>query len=147
MAAAERWLPVPDWEDAFEVSSLGRVRSVRVLSLQRHPDGYPQVTLRRGGRTQLAAVHRLVMLAFAGPPPLDEDGKPMEVLHRNGKPGDPGRRNLRYGTKPENRADRERHRRGRTGKRKRKQGGTGELDGTGFLSDDPAVPVSRRAAS
>lgn len=145
---AGRWLPHPRYPDRYEVSAEGQVRRVLVLAQQQHPDGYPQVTLRDAdGRTHIEAVHRLVMEAFEGQPPLDEDGRPMEVLHRNGKRGDCRRRNLRYGTKPENRADRERHRRGRAGERKKKQRETSELDGTRFLSDGKAETVSSEVAS
>jgi hypothetical protein len=145
--AAERWLPHPRYPDRYEVSARGRVRSVRVLAQQQNPDGYLQVTLRDAdGRTHIEPVHRLVMETHAGPCP---DG--MEILHRNGRRDDPRRRNLRYGTKPENRADREEHKRTRAGRgkgeQKREQRETGELDGTRFLSLGKAETVSPEVPS
>jgi NUMOD4 motif/HNH endonuclease len=107
--ATERWLPIPGYEDLYEVSDLGRVRSNyfwrgtsrRILALASDGYGYLQVTLSRNGKTRTRKVHQLVMLAFAGPPPLG-----MEVRH-----GPRGRLDNRlislcYGTRAENIADR-----------------------------------------
>ena len=144
----ERWLPHPRYPGRYEVSDLGKVRGTRrTLKRQFNLDGYPQHTLRDAdGRTHIEPVHRLVMETFAGACPPG-----MEILHRNGKRSDCRRRNLRYGTKPENRADREEHKRTRAGRkrveRKREQRETGELDGTGFLSLIPAETVSSEVAS
>lgn len=81
---AERWLPVVGWEGRYEVSDLGRVRSlphrtatgvrggglVRQVINQR---GYCAVELKRSheGRSERATkqVHRLVLEAFVGPCP------------------------------------------------------------------------------
>lgn len=80
----ERWRPVPG-AGRYEVSSLGRVRSLvdpanpRVLSLLRNRDGYWKVNLMTDdGRRQLY-VHRLMALAFIGPPP----GPDYVVDHRD----------------------------------------------------------------
>jgi hypothetical protein len=146
---AEEWRPVPGWEDAYWWSSEGRIASVRILTPQPNSDGYPQVRLHRGGRSWFVAVHQLIMLGAEGPPPAGPDGKLMEVLHRNGKPGDVRRRNLRYGTKAENRADRERHKRTRAGRGKVEQKGKQKrnigIDGNRFLSPYPGVAVSEEA--
>ena len=79
----EEWRDVVGFEGAYQVSNLGRVRSLdrdipyvnngtptilhtkgRVLKL--HPDkyGYPRVGLRCGEKNKLAGVHRLVAQAF-----------------------------------------------------------------------------------
>jgi hypothetical protein len=66
--------------------------------------GYPAFDLRRGGKKFTLKVHRVVMLAFVGPCPEGQ-----EVLHGDGDPTNPRLGNLRYGTKRENAADRDRH--------------------------------------
>ena len=113
----EHWLPVPGWEGLYEVSDLGRVRSLprqtmtgirggRILkaALGGHPDiqpGYPVVGLCRNGRQSHRPVHRLVLEAFVGPRP---DG--MECLHGPGGTFDNRwPENIRWGTRLENKAD------------------------------------------
>lgn len=116
----EKWAPVPGW-DGYEASTRGRVRSVgRALSDSRQAggvilkpakdkDGYRHVTLSAGRRRQRVHVARLVLLTFVGEPPEGH-----EALHGNGRRWDNRLANLRWGSKPENRADRERHRAERT---------------------------------
>jgi hypothetical protein len=90
---AEIWLPVEGFEAYYEVSNLGRVRSLdrtvvagaRVIRHQPGrvmcpaPDkcGYPRIIFRVRGKLQTHPVHRLVCRAFHGPAP---DGRP-EVHH------------------------------------------------------------------
>jgi len=113
--SAERWLPVPGYEGSYEVSSLGRVRSLDRISASGRPckgivlsqmeahGGYRQVNLHRAGQTT-HLVHRLVMLAFVGPAP-----EGMEVRHRNGDPADSTLANLAWGTHLENMRDQREH--------------------------------------
>lgn len=99
----EEWRPVPGHEGSYEVSSLGRVRSLnrtivtssgvsrRILGRVLRPvpcptgsaRGYMYVSLGRGRRP---LVHRIVSLAFLG------EG---DVLHRNGNRSDNRVDNLR----------------------------------------------------
>lgn len=85
----EEWRPVVDWEGFYEVSSLGRVRSLdrvinmknshgtvsrhfrRGMILQPHlnPDGYLIVTLSKGGFKRKFFVHSIVIVSFVGPRP------------------------------------------------------------------------------
>lgn len=116
----EEWRPVPGWDGMYEVSSLGRVRSLaRVVArsdgrTQTFPaklrkacpvnGGYLAVHLCRNGKPQSFPIHRLVALAFLGPPPPQ-----MEVCH-----GDGDRRNnelssLRWGSHHDNLMDRLAH--------------------------------------
>lgn len=82
----EVWLPITvpvasRWDHRYEVSSQGKVRNAntgRVLAQRTHARGYAVVTLARDPGTTY--VHRLVALAFLGPPPRDELG-PYEVDH------------------------------------------------------------------
>jgi hypothetical protein len=78
----------------------GRYRRWRRLSLVRDRYGYLSVKL-DGVRH---AVHHLVLGAFVGPCP---DG--MECRHMNGVRDDNRAANLKWGTRKENHADRERH--------------------------------------
>lgn len=80
----ERWAPVPGYEGYYEVSDLGRVRSIsRVVEgrwgptqrgeklLAAHPAGgrYLKVSLCRDGSLAQKQVHTLVLEAFVGPAP------------------------------------------------------------------------------
>ena len=78
----ERWEPIADYEGLYEVSDLGRVRSLhRLDSAGRNVKGcvlkastcndysHQVVKLSRDGLVRCVLVHRLVALAFIGPPP------------------------------------------------------------------------------
>lgn len=65
----ERWKPIFGYDGMYEVSDLGRVRSLkfgktRVLSEQKHTDGYLLVALCKDGKRKNFFVHRLVASAF-----------------------------------------------------------------------------------
>ncbi|QLF83526.1 HNH endonuclease [Gordonia phage RedWattleHog] len=109
---AERWLPVPGYEDLYEVSDRGRVRSIprtdalgrRVAGGMRstHTDdhGRIRVTLNRDGGKKGHLVHHLVLEAFVGPCP---DG--LECCHWNGDASDNRLANLRWDTSAANKMD------------------------------------------
>ena len=126
MESAERCLPVVDFEGLYEVSDLGRVRSLdrtathettcrwsgatltverfypgRVLRPGTRDSGHQVVILGRGNTRQ---VHALVLTAFVGPCPVGE-----ECLHGYGDPANNRLGNLRWGTRLENVADTYRH--------------------------------------
>jgi hypothetical protein len=77
--AEEEWRPVAGYEGAYEVSNLGRVRSLdRVVMGQRGPRRLTgkmlrpgahneYVTLNRNGRGRTYPIHRLVEAAFGAP--------------------------------------------------------------------------------
>jgi hypothetical protein len=107
----ERWLPIPGYEDAYEVSDDGQVRSIdrvvlgylrrgKILRQQTGINGYQYVTL----RYQNPSVHTLVAAAFIGPRP---DG--YVIAHANGVKADNQLANLRYCTRSENESDKLRH--------------------------------------
>ena len=136
----ENWKSVPGWEGWYEVSDAGRVRSLprqstangapawyegRLLSASRLKNGYMQVSLSRPGERCYAYVHKLVLLAFEGPPP---DGT--EVCHADGTRDNNSLSNLRYGTRSENARDRIAHGRGPDGKKIR-----GENNGVARLTE------------
>lgn len=115
----EIWKPVTGWEGSYEVSNLGRVRSLarqaayeridaysgRVIAVTRKhagkllrpgrtSTGHMTVSLGRGN-TQY--VHVLVLTAFVGPCPYG-----MEGLHFDDVPANNRLGNLRWGTRSDN---------------------------------------------
>lgn len=118
---SERWRAVVAFEGIYEVSDLGRVRSIdrvivrrdgqrqpitgRVLRPYIDPKyGHHQVDLRAGGVRRLASVHQLVLEAFVGPRPSG-----MEACHNSGDALDNRASNLRWDTHAENMRDMARH--------------------------------------
>lgn len=116
----EEWRAIPG-HDGYEVSDFGNVRSYylkgnhikkrsaypRLLKTVagRKGGGYQTVSLKGAdGKYRHKPVHRLVMLAFAGPCP---DGK--EVAHLNGDPTDARLSNLAYVTHAENESHKRAH--------------------------------------
>lgn len=118
----EEWRPIPGF-DGYEVSDLGRVRSVDrevvqispwgglirrrikgvLLKPGRHPDGHLIVNLsNRIAGTKF--VHKLVLLTFIGPRP-----RGLQARHFDGNPANNRLDNLRYGTPKDNSEDAFRH--------------------------------------
>lgn len=113
---SERWLPVPGFEDWYEVSDLGRVRSYHLRGSRgrrKRPylltpkcdkqTSYLMVTLRQDGIVKYETVHTLVLTAFVGPRPPKNEA-------RHGPNGryDNSLANLCWGTMSENHQDRRR---------------------------------------
>ena len=122
---SDSWRPIPGYEDLYQISDTGSVRSFdrpsssvlggisygRELGGNVDKDGYRLVSLSdHEGRKRKHRVHRLVLLAFVGPQPV---GKPI-VRHLNGDPLDNRLENLAYGTHVENMADAKLHGRDRS---------------------------------
>lgn len=118
----EIWRPVVGREGWYEVSNLGRVRSldrvVPILSrrgsvrsclyrgrlLKSCPDkrsGHLHISL---GAGSVRKVHHLVLEAFVGPCPPG-----MQCLHGDGDPTNNALANIKWGTASENMLDRVRH--------------------------------------
>ncbi|WP_416367037.1 NUMOD4 motif-containing HNH endonuclease [Rhodopseudomonas palustris] len=118
----EHWRPVVGNENSYEVSDLGRVRSLdrvelyvrrdqytgrdliirrslrgRMLRPGRTASGHVTVTIGKGNSRQ---VHQLVLEAFVGPCPPKHEGR-----HLNDIPDDNRLSNLRWGTRRENLID------------------------------------------
>lgn len=116
----ERWLPVVGFEGCYEVSDIGRVRSLdREIStvsgkFRRYrgqlrkstPDktGHRSMSLCKAGTTVMTTVHRIVLAAFVGPRPPGAHS-----CHNNGDPADNRLVNLRYDTPSGNMRDQVRH--------------------------------------
>lgn len=93
----EIWLPVKDYEGLYEVSNLGKVRSLNYLGHGRTwvlkpylSKGYLIATLRKDGIIKRHLVHRIVWNTFFGDIPDD-----LEIDHRNGVRDDNRMTNLR----------------------------------------------------
>ena len=108
----EEWRPVKGYEGLYEVSNLGRVKSLVVcrwgkyterdliLKAQKNPrTGRYAVGLHMGGKTKLATVYRLVATAFVN----GSDGK-SEVNHIDGDKTNDVASNLEWVTGQENKA-------------------------------------------
>lgn len=109
----EEWEPVRSFEDFYEVSSLGRVRSLdrtitrrdgatkrfkgRILSSAKHNSGYRSVTLAKEGVNKSFLVHRLVAEAFLPRAPYHE-----EVNHKDGNKTNNAVENLEWCSRSEN---------------------------------------------
>ena len=150
----ELWHPVPGWENLYEVSSLGRVRSLdrviphskkgiaaikgKLLKPWKNGKGYLTVELSRltdfesrGPKKKRYMIHTLVAIAFIGPRPA---GKNVHVLHGAGGKMDNSLSNLRYGTASENEKDKERDGTSNRGTRNR----------TARLTEDNVIDIRRR---
>lgn len=120
---AERWLPVVGYEGFYEVSDLGRVRSLdryeqitgpkagvrrrrgRIMSLFVMPStGYLCVRLSKHDKQTTWGVHVLVLTAFDRPCP-----EGMECRHLNGDRTDARLAYLAWGTRSENTLDQVTH--------------------------------------
>lgn len=118
--ADENWRPIPGWEGSYEVSDLGRVRSVartvhfvdgrvrhypsRLRASHTDGFGYRKVTLKANGRQVRVLVHQAVAAAWIGPRPPG-----LEVCHGDGDKANNTAHNLRYDTRAANHVDAVRH--------------------------------------
>lgn len=116
----EEWRPVVGWEDYAEVSSRGRVRTMdretlgidgriyrqkgKMRTQTKSQRGHLVVQLTQGKRVVNAFVHRLVLEAFVGTPPLG-----MEACHNDGNPTNNHVHNLRWDTQSANTLDMVKH--------------------------------------
>lgn len=64
----ERWMPVPDCDEGYEASTLGRIRNAdgRILKYGRLITGIRNVGMRRNGRPWTRQVHRVIAITFLG---------------------------------------------------------------------------------
>ena len=118
-AMEEAWAPIKDFEGIYEVSTLGRIRSLdrpqrvrgsgissqkgQILS-QWKQGNYMYCDLRKPGVKRKARIHVVVLEAFVGPRPNG-----MIACHNNGNSTDNRFCNLRWGTHEENAADKIAH--------------------------------------
>jgi hypothetical protein len=108
----EHWLPVVGYEGAYEVSSRGNVRGVdrlnasgrswrgKLLKVRKDRHGYWRACLTKNGKKTRFLCHRLVLIAFGGPPPFDG----AEAAHLDGNRTNNTPQNLIWATRKENAA-------------------------------------------
>lgn len=141
----ERWIPVPGYEGFYEVSDLGRLRSLRCgMGIRSRPrivrgmverNGYRRWRLTtpetgRHGKRYLS--HRLVLSAFRGEPPADH-----ECAHVDGTRLNNVLPNLQWVAHAENIRQRDEH--GTTA--------WGERDGQAKLTREDVHNIRRRYAA
>ncbi len=121
-ACDEVWRPVVGFESRYEVSSLGRVRSLyssrgprktpRVRKEWVGTSGYPLITFSVGGVFSTHLIHRLVLSAFEGRCP-----EGYEACHRDDVKTNNCLENLYWGSKADQISDARRNRTLRCGSR------------------------------
>lgn len=125
-AADEKWAPAAGFEGLYEVSDMGRVKSLRrayqrsdgltgllrerILRPATRQRGHLHVVLRKNGAYHTRTVHRLVLEAFVGPRP-----RGLVCCHGNGNPQDNRLYNLRWDTPKANSNDARLHGTGNQG--------------------------------
>lgn len=109
----ENWLPIIGYEDLYEVSDLGRIRSLRqrggqykmILATPSYAkDLRPIKVLWRGRESKTFKVCTLVMTTFVGQRP-----EGLECCHNDGDCANNVLTNLRWDTHASNMADKKRH--------------------------------------
>jgi hypothetical protein len=107
--SCEEWRAVPGYEGWYEVSSMGNMRRVgpikgrpvcRELRPATSGREYKHVGLRKGGSKKVFNVHRLVAIAFLGPPPTPKH----QINHIDGNKLNNNVSNLEWVTSAENEA-------------------------------------------
>lgn len=100
------WEPITGYEGYYEVSNLGDIKRIvtykgkpilRILKPQDDGSGYMKVRLYKQGKSKFFRVHRVVMRAFIGECPENN-----EVNHKDGDRANNSLDNLEYMTKSEN---------------------------------------------
>jgi len=109
IARTEKWCPIKGYKNIYEISNLGRVKSLartastkrliqtKILKQRFNIGGYLVVSLRSPGRCYVPFVHKLVLAAFVKNP----QGKP-EGNHKKGIKADNRASELEWVTKSEN---------------------------------------------
>lgn len=62
----EEWRDIKGYEGKYQISNLGRVRSIRIRAYTEKDNGYRYVTLNKNGANHNFFIHRLVAEAFLG---------------------------------------------------------------------------------
>jgi len=116
---SEIWKYLPGWEGMYQVSNYGQIRSMprpgrtqfggrmyggNVLKAILCSNGYLAVNLTDKGKRKQVMLHRAVLEAFCGMPPVG-----MEACHNNGLRTDNRLWNLRWDTRKNNHADKKKH--------------------------------------
>ena len=98
MTKKEMWRPVKGFENYYAISTWGRLRSYKILKLQKDKDGYHIYRLSYLGKEKTVKIHQLVALAFIGP-----RFRKLQINHKDGRKDNNNYLNLEYVTNAENR--------------------------------------------
>lgn len=107
------WRIIPDLPD-YKISEYGNVMRItrgrgtwpgKILKPIRHKRGYSKHNLSCNGIIWSGCAHRLVALAFIGPPPSEQH----EIAHNDGDTSNNHFTNLRWATRKENHSDKKEH--------------------------------------
>ena len=111
----EHWKPVVGYTDYYEVSNTGMVRRIQTghILKPRISNGYCLVDLRVTCKRRYHRIHRLVAIAFIGPPPTPKH----EIRHTDGDRQNNNYNNLSWGTRKDNERDKIRHNKTNRGQR------------------------------
>jgi hypothetical protein len=116
----EVWRDIPGYEGAYQVSNMGRVKSLsrsspivyrdgriakrtlreKILTPCVNKRGYESLVLRLDGKDHTYEVHRLVAAAFMGPRPEGQETRHLDGNRLNNRAD-----NLAYGTHSQNQLD------------------------------------------
>lgn len=102
---SEKWLPVKGYENLYEVSDFGRVKSLKrfstngkILKLVNHPNGYVYVCLCKNNIRKQKRVHKIVLEAFCP----EHDPRKNQIDHIDGDKTNNNLSNLEWVTQSEN---------------------------------------------
>jgi hypothetical protein len=108
----EEWEDISDYEEYYQASNHGRVRSLdryiirngsqalikgKVLKLQKDEHGYIRTTICKNNKRKCLLVHRLVLTVFDRPPKDNEEGN-----HKDGNKENNYKSNLEWCTHKQN---------------------------------------------
>lgn len=101
----EIWKDIPNYEGLYQVSNLGRIKSLptkrrrweKMLKQKLTKDGYCETTLFKNGKYKYIRTHRIVAMAF-----LKKDKIRNEVNHKDGNKLNNNLENLEWVTSSEN---------------------------------------------
>jgi hypothetical protein len=108
----EIWKPVVGYEELYEVSNFGNIKSLcrlswnghsfilreeRILKTTKNPNGYLQIILSKNNKQKTFFIHRIITHSFIPNP----ENKP-QVNHKNGDKLDNRIENLEWATSSEN---------------------------------------------
>lgn len=92
----ELWQDIPDYP-GYQASTLGRIRSVTLMTPRNSKRGWRSVRIRVNGQEKTVLIHKLVALSFLGPRPYGLTINHIDGAKPNNKP-----ENLEYCTNQEN---------------------------------------------